>query len=475
MTDHFASYEDKEKAFSEVNSYYSFALTFYSNQLNKIHHIKKPTAYWEVILGRWLREICLIYIDRLTNFNKSSEAEIRLYREYLQNNPSIPNDYNDFYRNHQSTAVEANLLHSKQTQSEQELFFLTRIIKIKQLKNISTTKEFLIYLLKVCFNQLSLITYTSSYIFSTDNFSTLDKLKVYFKSKGKIFFYVDPLFTSSEEIEINLNARFTLLKEIFEYGYQSKDKELLSFLLKSMPKSYVENFNYLKSLNNLNSFNKKPKEIYLDSRFRNDDCFNIQLAEWVVKGTRTKVLQHDLNSFLDFDSLFQCDSIFDEYLSWGDQKLPPPLRINSFASKYRKFKNQNLVHENDLFVCRSIPNKQTVSLAYTISHAASMVEGRKSLSDLSDELEKQIFIRFRSGNLLSKNTDDIHFKESNKLKYANREENILHLFSSSRIIVFEGFSTGVFQCLSINKPFLIFLNKDYLDIRSIRFKDLSMT
>ena len=470
MIDNFASYEDKEKAFATVNSYYLLALNFYSCELNKLHNLEKPYKYWEIIIGRWLREICLIYLDRSQILTSKVDKQ-KLSQELLRDDYEIAEDYDDFYKNSESEVLELNILHSKLLKVTPENFFLNKEIKIRELKKIPILKKFLLLILKKFFNALSLINKENIFLFSTEQFTKLDKIKIFLKSKARILFYFEPLFSGFSEREINLKFRNIVLKKIIESHHNDSEKELLFFLLKSMPKSYLENFSYLISLQSFNFLNKVPRTIYLDSRFRNDDCFKVQLAEWAILGTKTKVLQHDLNSLVDFDSLFECDEIFDEYLSWDAPKFPPSLRINSFVSKYKKIKSSNSLPEKDLYVCRAIPRKQSFSLAYTMSHTDSIIKGRENFSTLSTNLEIPTYIRLRQGNLINDYNDKLYFKESDKLRFSESNRDILNLISSSRIIVFEGLSTGVCQCLALEKPFLIFLNQDYLDLRSGKLKE----
>ena len=325
--------------------------------------------------------------------------------------------------------------------------------------------NFFLSLYKFIFNLLHIINKGDLHLFSTEHISKIDKAKIFIKSKGKVFFYLNLPFIGSKEIFVSHDLRLSLLNDIRDSLYESVHKELLLFLAISMPKSYIENFNYFQALQRINFINT-PKTILLDNRFRTEDGFKIQLAEWVEKGSITRVLQHDVNSLLDFDSLFEADQIFKEYLFWNDPKLPPPLRINHFVEIHKSYLiEKSRVLHNDLYVCRAIPKKQSFSLAYTLHDAQLILEGRKEFSKLSGNLEKEILIRDRV-NLLNDEEESASFLESNKLKILSNNQDIHELFNKSRIVVFEGFSTGIFQCLAINKPFLLFFNKDYIDIRA---------
>ena len=58
------NYEEKKKASNEVSELYGSGLSFLSKVLGKLHGINSAQRYWEIILGLWLREMSVIYIDR---------------------------------------------------------------------------------------------------------------------------------------------------------------------------------------------------------------------------------------------------------------------------------------------------------------------------------------------------------------------------------------------------------------------------
>lgn len=177
---------------------------------------------------------------------------------------------------------------------------------------------------------------------------------------------------------------------------------------------------------------------------------------------------------LDFDSVFQNDSTFNKFIYWDNldhlNKTPPSLRINFFLDQYKnEIILNNKIDSNDLYVCRTLPDKQSVSLTFTMKDINSIKRGRWELCNLSTNIEKKIVVRLRPGDTFNRKEnrgDD--FALTDNLIFAEENLPIHQLYSSSRIIIFEGLSTGIGECLGLNKPFLLFLNESYLELRQSR-------
>ena len=118
--ENFKSYGDKEAAFLLVNEFYSLGLGFFSKKLGEYHNVHTEQSYWEIILGLWLREICLLYIDRTMLLEKLNQTELKTLNKYYQESYVIPQNYKEFFMMSNSHSIESNISHSRLLLEKQE-------------------------------------------------------------------------------------------------------------------------------------------------------------------------------------------------------------------------------------------------------------------------------------------------------------------------------------------------------------------
>ncbi len=496
--EHFRSSSDKKLAYYKSLNLYDKALSFLSTELGKIHKVSQTKAYWEPILGMWLREFCVVYLDRINLLNSITEKEKKLilssFNEMINYIPDDNDDWN-------STAFASHNLEISILQSflftDEKLkssFFKEQmaISKIKKSIFIITHSYKLFFtLLEIgIYSLINFLRRRDLIYLSTDLLDRKAKVKIIFQSKGKILpmpksvnYVYKYIFFNTPKQKFTSKKRETIFNKVLTLS--KENKIFLANVIRNLPRSYLENFFYshdaLKIL-----FNIYPSQILLDIG-RYNDKFKILLSEWISRGTKTASIQHDGNSLLDFDAVFEHDNTFDKFYTWGLPNNPkneqmPSWRLSRAMKEIEKLnfdKKDNTLNTVDLYVCRSLSRKHTGSLALTIAEANKMREGRAKLAKtFSKQKDKSLLVRPRPsdmhgnfGNSVEEFFNFPNISVSPTVENKNYK-NIYELFVTSRIVIFESFSTGLFECLVSNTPCILYLYKKYLSIERIEGREL---
>ena len=477
------TYEEKELAFKKANDLYKSGLSFLSEVLGRLHGITSDQRFWEVILGPWLREASVLYIDRTRSLEGLESSRLIELRECYKNFNSIPRNYEEFSNGFYSDSVLSAILFPRVEIAEEEYSYLSNLSKPSISYTKAQEKLFFKKLVKKLYKFLLRLHNNNFIIYTIEGLSTFDKLKIFFLTFGRALPYVEDTTILNKQGIVKTALRKNLLANLNDFN-QSTNINFFFFLIKTLPFSYLEDFTELKN----STVNEKafiPNTVYLDSRFRTKDDFKILLAEWSSKGTKTFVMQHSLNCLIDFDSSFQNDLTFDNFLYWDaiddKEKKCSSIRLNKFVKNYKsKFRIEAKFNQaerqksldQDLYVCRSVPDIQGGSLAMTTSDSQSIKKGRLELSQSDLDFQKKIVVRIRPGDVFGENNIKANFDSSSNLSFSKSDHSIQDLYHNSRIIIFEGLSMGVTECLVLNKPFLILNNNSYIDLRKSRLKRL---
>jgi len=483
IKNNFNTYEEKQLTFKRSNDLYSLGLSFLSEALGNLHNVSSHQRYWEIVIGIWLRESSVLYLDRSKLIDNLEIDELNNLKQYFKQIYFIPKNYREFTTSLNTESALSVVLFSRKNLNEGDLSYLPNTSVSTDNHDEESKESFLRKIFNSFYRFLIFLNINNHNFITIEGLSALDKLKIYFRTMGKTLPYMT---TSTHKVSQELDKtglRKKLLEDIINNN-QLVNKEFLIFLIKSLPLSYLEDFEELKN-KKLHERRFFPDKIFLDSRFRMEDDFKILLAEWCSLGTKTFVLQHSLNCLVDFDSSFQNDLTFDNYIYWDNlndkEQKCPSIRLNKFVKEYKiKFKNQIKFDpaqrlksiENDLYVCRTFPDAQGGSLAVTTKDSQSIKEGRLELSKSVANFKKSIVVRIRPGDSFGEDNVKSVFDSSSALRFSESNQSIQDLYHNSRIIIFEGLSMGVSECLALNRPFLILNYNSYMDIRRSRLKNL---
>lgn len=481
----FNTYEEKKSAFKDSVDLYSIGLNYLSESLGCLHHQSTNKRYWEIILGLWLREISVIYLDRNIAKKGLTSNEKDSLKEFFKQICTIPTNYRDFTLSINTDSALSTILFSKIALNDDDFYrlpsFSSSIRKGIKSNNGIFFRKFIKSLINLVYKIFLAIRGHKINFLVIESLSKMDKVKIFFSTKGSTLPYFDS-FSYGQNEEKKISLRKNLLIKL-KANKDLENTDFLVFLIKSLPMSYLEDFEEIKKHKILET-TKAPKIIFLDSRFRMDDEFKFLLAEWVSRGTKAIVLQHSMNCLSDFNTSYQNDITYNNYIYWDSlneiKHTLPSLRVNKFVRDYKSVykcpKSRESIKRlknlrNDLYMCRALPNVQGSDLTLTLKDSNSIRSGRTELSKLGKAFERKILVKTR-GDFFGGDRPKSDFLYSTNLTFSEPNQSLLHLYRNSRIIIFEGLSTGVSECIALNRPFLIFNNNSHINVKNSRYKDL---
>jgi len=227
----------------------------------------------------------------------------------------------------------------------------------------------------------------------------------------------------------------------------------------TLPVSFIEGFEDL--LKKQSSFPGKPKFIFSCSSYDMNDLFKIYSATKISSGTKIISGQHGSGSFLLPESKYLPELKFsDYYMTWGnnDRKEFFPLFNHKIFLKTNKSNvGENLViFSRSLGYCVSLHDRQKENIS-TIS----------TLHNLSNKLSKKILDNTRIKPHSFKNKNLHHnllslYKNINLKKL--EDQDFFESTKKSKISLFLYNSSGILECLALNKPVVCYWPDTYKQI-----------
>lgn len=250
----------------------------------------------------------------------------------------------------------------------------------------------------------------------------------------------------------NINKRS---KIYFKYKRSKSDDILEKFLISNLfmhiPVSFFEGVMIYKNHAN-NMFNRRKfKKITTANHFDHNDLFKL-FCIYQKRGSSTiNLIQHGNNYFTNIYSSYSSETTFANYFhTWGKQGSLSNNYFNVRTFNYKpnfKLKRNN----NILIIIEDIPHKCFLNNNYL-----NYLKNIKLISNFRDYLvSKKITFDFKIiDNPKTKNLfNKLNF---NKLK---KNRDFLDIIDDYDIILFNYYSTGFLECVSINKPCLILTNE----------------
>ena len=357
-----------DKYYKSSIRYYNKYLKIISSELNKVHNLKYPVKYWEIILGYWL-----------IKFIQS------IYPIYLQKKHILKKyKFKEIYLSKKNTNILINKNFSEYTKNSSKREWFDQIVKIIFKKKISTkiendgdnkTKTSIIkYILKIFYEIIYLIT-----PFSVFNTICLDN-NIYFPQKNKfntslseyikknLYFYKKKksfpilLLDNKNNYAINENNKSiydkNLRNKLFDNLSKNKgfDSVLLECLKVSLPIDFLEGYKDVKKVFGL------PKKI--------NKIFNVgpnlgefPLINWIafnISQNKAKLYLHQIggmygsskNNISEFYDL----KVADYFLSWGG--FYKSKKVKKIKSEYLKLlqdkKFNSKLAKNIVIVCANL-------------------------------------------------------------------------------------------------------------------------
>jgi putative transferase (TIGR04331 family) len=450
------------KKYNKCETIYNKILPEISNQLNLIHQCSYNKRFWEIILGKWLKDfiyICEIYNSKL---------------EYIKCNYNLKKIYN---LNSKNFDFSCNDTLSLFYCFRNEVWFYCFIDLL--IKNLSFKCSFITSnpTSKVLKNKIILsnsfcskiIYYLGRFLsfFCTNNQPLIinSYLPFFFEKSLEIKnFRVPQIWDQSK---ISYSQSNTVLRSKIKLNFSRKDTNLERFIKsnvnKFLPKYVLENFSNVIDIARKKNFPKKPKFILTAASQDYDEAFKFYCAEQVNKRIPLYIMQHGNNIFSKIDTMNQVDLNYcDKYFSWGFSKKPKIIPIFNF--KVLKYKNFHPKNKKNLLIVfddlGSLPRDYYID-NYQLKQFLLTID---LISELKNEIKKDTILRLKPtiyldyyGTNYQKNLLNMGFKIDNGKK------NINTLYKSTKLCIFNYDSTGMLENFLRNIPSIIFVPKKYLN------------
>jgi putative transferase (TIGR04331 family) len=232
-----------------------------------------------------------------------------------------------------------------------------------------------------------------------------------------------------------------------------------------LPRTYLEDYKALKNLIEESIWPEKPKVIFTANSFDTDDEFKIWSAEKILKGSLYVVMQHGNNFGTYRYPIHPEMRLADYFLTWGWSNHPNEIPL--FCQTIKSGKRYRLKKAESLLILR-----RQVPMRESLTDHPNMLRGLlQEENDLFMSLKPEI----RSTTVFknhpsSKYKNDVYNFESELIelekKFLSDHTPIRKQYSSYKIVLFECYSTGVLECLSLNIPIVFIWPEGFGSIRS---------
>lgn len=427
--------------------------------LNQTHKKNFSKRYWEQLFGIWLIRFIIFTFDKYSTVRKLSKKKKYSYYYVDLKNKLTPN-----------TSSEANFLF----QDEYYNHKIFTDISLQLRPNIIFIEK------KIPDIRSSFSNAKLNFSFSLNLLSFLFK-KV--KKKNEIFIISSYLGLFKEillQLKINGFPKFNFCKKI-EKKFQisnflrgkkitnKKDDNFLklikSILIKNIPASYLEGYDYILKKSLFYGWPNAPKAIFTTNIHFNYDVFKVWLASKRENKAKLVVGQHGAGyTFSKFHSDYDLDvNNCDNFISWGKKKYKNKKIFQGFNFRTKKKFVRN--NKKNILLVQHFPYKYTTRLVsndHNFSNINKNIKMQKLfIKNLNNKITSSVKIRlFSSENFYP----DIHNYEKDqwynlKKKYVfeTRKVPIERSINNAKIVIINTIhSTLFFECLSSNIPCVLF-------------------
>ncbi len=421
-------------------SLYQSLLKSFKIQLNEFHRLKCNEKDWEIIIGPWLFYISNIFFF----YNDFSSKKYFLKKKFNKNKSSYiaPTDFNDFYT--LISKYEFYINHFFKHDIDSSDIYYKKITKINE---NSFLKKYLNLFTKK-------ISSDKTIIFNSLKISKIDTVKIILFNLFKFLpLYSKDLVKSSIKIE-NSKTRKVFFSKLMKKNFV--EKKLFDLLMHTMPSSYLENFSIIKNYIYLNF----PRSNYYltESSYVNDEFFKINC--FLSKKKNLNIIQHGGNMRLykkNFHDLLE-NRISNKILVWGKKKASkkeiyfPSTRLNKFK---KNFINHEISEYNYCIILEPVRKFYInfFKINSPIKDLKEIVQFFKNLNEKSFSIK--LHYEKENSNIIPQQ----EISKTCKIKKSYFVKDFSDVLKSE-LVIFNYFSTMIFELLQINKPFVIIVRRE---------------
>lgn len=419
--------------------------------LNKYHNLKENKEYWDKIIGSWLFDaLCItkIRLDELLPFKNKKVFIVSLEKENF-----------NFFNN------SFNLVRASAYQNYFNQFIYSRIAEVLKIKKkkintkfkiqeiVAKNNHFLIFFYffyRLYIKILKPIVLVNCYI----NF--VDRLKIILRSKGLIIFpNENHLFKSNFNSKIDFFFRSKI--EIKEKDYFDKIfNKLLQYLL---PTSFVEDFFKIKK--NILSYSLNIRLIGSAVCFIVNDRYKVLSAELLKRNKKPIIFDHghENNTFKYIGKYKLEYKNIHEHIRYSNKN---GLGVSNLRRLNINYKKQHF-SKITLFTTKTeFPYIFSPRFPFYFERQKVFTENFNFYHNLKKEIKPHFFLRpHPSQEELEKKFWIKKFGSKINFSYGT-SRNILQ---RSKIIITSFFSTTVYEAFFLDKPTIIYINKNELNFK----------
>jgi len=323
-------WEDKEKKIKDykyAKEKFEYLLEVLSEKLSLIHNVKEDKEYWRIIISTWMCEYITVFFDRWemirTFFEKNKT-------EKFYSNCILFNDLDFLPKNHTEWGQNVQ-------KEEWNHWIFQRIFNFLNIPNLSLIEKkfiknnfkrenlnktqnlsFFIKTLKFADSLISKLAFKyNKIIFESFYFPKKEYIKICFRcnlipSRYSNFFN----FKIKENTTLKDDKRLKLKNLLSKIDDKDKFMQfLLTNIYKDMPKSYLEDFDFIKK--KVLPLSKNKKIIFAMHSIIKKDNFKIYIAETKKIGSKLIYAVHGGGLTYDIDARFDFhEKVSDKIISW---------------------------------------------------------------------------------------------------------------------------------------------------------------
>ena len=434
--------------------------------LNEIHKEKYNEDYWKFIINPFLEKIIttLYEIDSIFNkLKKENKKKLNFFYPKLNFKNINVDNYYEFTRTLDTMEIKSWIT---------SIFYSYYLKKKKNKKIYYKKKNFLRnkkkilrpenFLTKI-YNNIILLFFKNFYLTENKNFKYFFIIILKYK--------LIPFFITEKINRIDLNDK-TRSKLKFNLKNKKFEFVLNEILPKLIPKSYVENYKFIKK-NNFNNFFLKSKTFFDDGVLVNSDCAKLFIANAKSKNfIKFNMMQHGgayqnkLHSYVIMEK-----NLSDKHFVWGK-----PIYSNQMqylSPHIENISNINNSNSEKIIMPVSLPSLFSKNMSTSISgkcYENYFLDLIIFLKNLNLKIRKNIIFRFPPGAklldydlLIKKKFPEI------KIDYGNKP--LKNLLIKCKISICTVDTTTILQSIASGIPTIFFWRENYFESQNFLNKE----
>lgn len=448
---HWSNLSKVKKDYIYLKNTYELFLDSLTIYLNKYHGVNQSKNYWRVIISPWLLQSICITFDRWetlkNNFKENSISEINIIKFDEENLTS--KDFYDFTEKMETHNWNNKIFVEIIREIKPEIKFKECLYLKKKSQSLKENKKITS---KIIDKLLSIIPSNKKKLFYQANFRLLDSIMLYLKN--------GIMCRQFNEFNFEINDVDLIDRKKLDLNFDYKndyEKFLSKFILRIIPRSYLENYKSLVEKSSKLKFN--PDTIFTTFGHFNNDFFKIWTAQKILENKKFYICSHGggVEKEINFGSLEK--SAF-KFISWKREEADNSIQMPpNFFLKKRKILNR-------------LDGKSLLFLSYHVESYAHRIQDSPMSSDILNyhdiwfkflsNLKKNIKskIVFRQGPF----NDNWEFKSKfiNNFgeKYVSNKKRLEHDFHKSKLVINTAMQTTFFETMKTGIPTIILLKKD---------------